>query len=93
MDKIPFTPAEPEAVKVGHEQPLADPRVCRAVIAAILVKGGVSSVALSQADLTAVAKLVLLDGRAANGDFLVALGMRGPDGVVHPFDPNIVQGH
>ena len=93
MEKIPFTPAVPEGLVIDHENPLDDARVCRSVIAALLVKGGAHTVAITQADLDAVAKLVLLDGRTGEGDFMVALGMRDPDGVIHPFHSGVVQGH
>lgn len=92
MEKIPFVPADPEPIPLPAS-PLGDAQTCRSIIAAILIKGGCKSLALTQEDMNAVAKLVLLDGRTHEGDLLVALGVRDAQGVVHPFDPNITQGH
>lgn len=92
MQKIPFTPADPEPQAVPTANPLGDAAFCRMVIGSLLIKGGVHNLVFTQADLDAVAKLVLLSGRTPDGDFIVALGIRDSAGVVHPFDPSLPTG-
>ena len=63
----------------GHA--LADQNFCLCLLGIMLIRNGGQPIAFSQADMDAIAGLIVLEGKNELGDFMIGLGY--PDGGKH----------
>jgi len=77
MSDIPVIPAPPGSQVFNKGEALNHNNLLRGLLASILLRADLKELTFTQADLNAVAGLILLEGEDEEGNLLIGLGMPG----------------